>query len=161
MKRPRRPKGTSQVKIDTSKDFYSVLQVSPAAGRAAIRQAYRRLSKLHHPGLSSSLSATRRKQEINEAYVVLSNPSLRSRYDLLRAAFYGPLAPGYEDSSGTSRPPRQAPVYRAPEPVPPAAERPPRGLRSLLRNLAGRVSPKLAGILMALIVVAVLSTQPG
>jgi len=149
------------VKIDTSKDFYSILQVSPDAGRAAIRQAYRRLSKLYHPGLSSTLSAARRKQEIHEAYVVLSNPALRSRYDLLRAAFYGPLAPVHEDSSGTSGPGRQAAAHRAPEPAPPAAERPARGLRSLLRDLAGRVSGGLAGIFMALIVVAVLSSQSG
>ena len=149
------------MKIDVSKDFYAVLQVSPDAGRAAIRQAYRRLSKARHSQFSSSPSATRRRQEINEAYAVLSNPASRSRYDLLRAAFYGPLAPITEDFSATSRPPWQAPAYRAPEPAPPAAERPPRGLRSLVRNLAGRVSPKLAAILMALIVVAVLSTQPG
>ncbi len=118
------------MKIDISKDLYAILQVSPDSERAAIKAAYRRLSKLHHSNLSSSHSAVRRWQEIDNAYAVLSNPALRSRYDLLRGAFYGPLARVSEDSAAGR--PQPSVDTASPEP---AAAPPVRGLRSLLRRL--------------------------
>ena len=62
-------------------DHYAVLGVGPTVGVAEIRRAYRRLALRHHPDRAGD-SATAMFQRIAEAYRVLSNPALRSSYDL-------------------------------------------------------------------------------
>ena len=78
----------SRAKIDASKDFYRIPGVGPYDGQDAIKAAYRRLLKLHHPDLSRSFDATRRMQEVNEAYEVLSDAERRRAYVLLREAYF-------------------------------------------------------------------------
>ena len=68
------------------KDYYRILQVQPTAGPRTIRAAYRRLSKVYHPDAGSDLRSTRKMQEINEAYQVLSSLVRRLRYDYARSA---------------------------------------------------------------------------
>src|SRR5262245_43790227 len=63
------------------KDYYSVLGVARGADDKAIKTAYRRLARKHHPDVNKG-SADRFK-EINEAYAVLSDPEKRKRYDTL------------------------------------------------------------------------------
>src|SRR5215471_12044647 len=63
------------------KDYYSVLGVARGADDKAIKSAYRRLARKHHPDVNKG-SADRFK-EINEAYAVLSDPEKRKRYDTL------------------------------------------------------------------------------
>ena len=64
-----------------ARDFYEVLGVSRTASPDEVQKAYRTLARRHHPDINSDPSAEDRFKEINEAYHVLSDPDLRSRYD--------------------------------------------------------------------------------
>lgn len=66
-----------------SDDHYRVLQVTRDAEPEVIERAYRALSRKYHPDVQNAEggTATRRMQEINEAYRVLRDPSLRHAYD--------------------------------------------------------------------------------
>ncbi|MBN2306296.1 MAG: molecular chaperone DnaJ [Anaerolineae bacterium] len=63
------------------RDYYEVLEVSRSASPDDLKQAFRRLAKIHHPDVSSAPDAEARFKEINEAYQVLSNPDQRAAYD--------------------------------------------------------------------------------
>jgi len=63
------------------KDYYQILHVHPSAKPEVIRAAYKRLSRKYHPDINKSPDATRRMQEINEAYEILNNPQKRAEYD--------------------------------------------------------------------------------
>ncbi len=66
------------------KDYYKILGVEKHADARAIKQAYRRLARKHHPDMNpGSKTASERFKEINEAYEVLSDPEKRRRYDTL------------------------------------------------------------------------------
>ncbi len=65
-------------------DFYEALQVSPKAEQEVIEAAYKRLALKYHPDLNATPEATRRMQELNAAYAILSNPERRVEYDLER-----------------------------------------------------------------------------
>ncbi|EHA20134.1 DnaJ homolog subfamily C member 3 [Aspergillus awamori] len=73
-------------KRSKQKDYYKVLGVSRDADERTIKRAYRQLTKQHHPDKAISQGVTKEEAEkkmasINEAYEVLSDPELRSRYD--------------------------------------------------------------------------------
>ena len=63
--------------------YYDYLGISPWASDKEIRRAYRDLSKRYHPDTSSLAPelAQQRFQKLNEAYIVLSNPTQRVLYD--------------------------------------------------------------------------------
>ncbi|MGH7396000.1 MAG: DnaJ C-terminal domain-containing protein [Candidatus Rokuibacteriota bacterium] len=63
------------------KDYYKTLGVDRNADDKAIKTAYRRLARKHHPDVNRG-NADRFK-EISEAYAVLSDPEKRKRYDTL------------------------------------------------------------------------------
>ena len=63
------------------RDYYKILGVDRTADDKAIKTAYRRLARKHHPDVSKGSSE--RFKEINEAYTVLSDPEKRKRYDSL------------------------------------------------------------------------------
>jgi len=66
-----------------TKDYYSILGVSPTAGAGAIKQAYRRLALIHHPDRNQDdPQHIARFQECTEAYQVLMDPERRRLYDL-------------------------------------------------------------------------------
>jgi DnaJ-class molecular chaperone len=66
------------------KDYYKILGVEKSADAKAIKQAYRRLARKHHPDMNpGNKAAGERFKEINEAYEVLSDPEKRQRYDTL------------------------------------------------------------------------------
>ena len=66
------------------RDYYAVLGVGKQADPQAIKQAYRRLARKHHPDLNpADREAAERFKEIGEAYEVLSDPDRRRRYDQL------------------------------------------------------------------------------
>lgn len=74
-------------------DYYKVLEISPQATSAQIREAYKRQALKHHPDrvpAESPERATRTKrfQQINDAYYTLSDASRRRDYDSARA-FHG------------------------------------------------------------------------
>jgi len=64
-------------------DHYRVLQVTRDADPEVIERAYKALARKHHPDLAEAnrAQATRRMQEVNEAYRVLSDPARRRAYD--------------------------------------------------------------------------------
>lgn len=83
---PLMQKAQIALKRSKTKDYYKVLGVSHDADERQIKQAYRKLSKIHHPDKAAKQGLTKEAAEkkmasINEAYEVLSNPELRERFD--------------------------------------------------------------------------------
>lgn len=76
--------------MDPRKDYYAVLGVDPTSSVGQLRAAWRTLVEHHHPdrwtqhGAERTREATRRTQEINEAWQVLSDGDGRLQYDRLR-----------------------------------------------------------------------------
>ena len=72
------------------KDFYAVLGVPVDASQDAIKKAYRKLARKHHPDANSGATASEtRFKEVGEAYGVLSDPEQRQQYDAVRAMSRG------------------------------------------------------------------------
>ena len=72
------------------KDFYAVLGVPTDATPEAIKKAYRKLARQHHPDANSGDTASERRfKEVGEAYGVLSDPEQRQQYDAVRAMSRG------------------------------------------------------------------------
>lgn len=81
------------------KDYYRILGVDRSADDKAIKSAYRKLARKHHPDVAKGKDDGQRFREITEAYEVLSDPEKRRRYDTLgpdwqRQAQPGPGGPG-------------------------------------------------------------------
>ena len=67
------------------KDFYATLGVPSDADDAAIKKAYRKLARQHHPDKNAgNPAAERRFKDITEAHSVLSDPKQRQEYDAVR-----------------------------------------------------------------------------
>ncbi len=82
-------------------DPYEILGVQRTDSDAAIRAAYRKLAKRHHPDVNPGKpEAAERFKEINAAYDILSDAEKRARYDR-----------GEIDAAGNEVPP-QRPFYR-------------------------------------------------
>ena len=63
-------------------DYYKILGVNKDASQEAIKKAYKKLARKHHPDLNpNDPDAQRRFQEINEANEALSDPEKRKKYD--------------------------------------------------------------------------------
>ncbi|MDQ2905706.1 MAG: DnaJ domain-containing protein [Chloroflexota bacterium] len=70
------------------KDYYKILGVEKNADQKAIRQAYRKLARQHHPDVNPGDKAAEDKfKEINEANEVLSDPEKRKKYDELSSYY--------------------------------------------------------------------------
>lgn len=63
--------------------FYKLLEVEVDAQPNDIRVAHRRLSRIWHPDINPSATATETMAKINEAFRVLSDPVARYDYDRL------------------------------------------------------------------------------
>jgi molecular chaperone DnaJ len=64
------------------RDYYDVLGVSKSADKAALKQAYRRLTMKYHPDRNPNDKKTEEKfKEVREAYDVLSDDKKRAMYD--------------------------------------------------------------------------------
>jgi len=84
-----------------AKDPYETLGVQKTDSGAAIRSAYRKLAKHHHPDVNPGKpEAADRFKEISAAYAILSDKDKRARYDR-----------GEIDAAGNEMPPQQ-PFYR-------------------------------------------------
>jgi len=63
-------------------DYYKLLEIPKSASAAAIKTAYRKLARKHHPDLNPGNKESEKKfKEINEANEVLSDPEKRKKYD--------------------------------------------------------------------------------
>jgi len=68
------------------KDYYEVLGVHRNASGDAIKKAFRKLARQHHPDVAKDKKAAEEKfKELNEANEVLSDPEKRRKYDELGA----------------------------------------------------------------------------
>jgi curved DNA-binding protein len=75
------------------KDYYETLGVDRSASPEDIKQAFRKLARIHHPDVAKNKAAGEEKfKEINEAYEVLGDPEKRRRYDELGANWQDPGA---------------------------------------------------------------------
>jgi len=69
------------------KDYYKLLGVKPDAEQDAIRKAYRRMAKKHHPDRHGGSKAAEEKfKPIADAWSVLGDSEKRKEYDALRSA---------------------------------------------------------------------------
>src|SRR5690242_14010470 len=67
------------------KDFYAILGVPQDADEAAIKKAYRKLARKHHPDQNQGdTAAEQRFKDVGEAHSVLSDPEKRREYDAIR-----------------------------------------------------------------------------
>ena len=67
------------------KDFYAILGVPQDADEAAIKKAYRKLARKHHPDQNpGDAAAEQRFKDVGEAHSVLSDPEKRREYDAIR-----------------------------------------------------------------------------
>jgi DnaJ-class molecular chaperone len=62
-------------------NYYQILGVTPQAGLAEIKAAFRKLSLKYHPDRNSSEEAKEKFIRIEKAYRVLSSPEKRMEYD--------------------------------------------------------------------------------
>ena len=73
------------------KDYYDVLGVPRNASGEAIKKAFRKLARQHHPDVArDKKSAEEKFKELNEANEVLSDPEKRRKYDELGADWNQP-----------------------------------------------------------------------
>jgi hypothetical protein len=63
------------------KDYYLILGVERTATSRDIKRTYRRLAIVFHPDKNPTAEAEDRFKEINEAYMVLSDPEAKASYD--------------------------------------------------------------------------------
>ena len=72
------------------KDFYAILGVPQDADQAAIKKAYRKLARKHHPDQNAGDAASEKRfKDIGEANAVLSDPKQREEYDAIRQMAHG------------------------------------------------------------------------
>jgi len=84
-------------------DYYNILNVPRSASQAEIQKAYFELAKKYHPDKNpDDKSATKKFQEIQQAYDVLSNPEKREMYDRYGSSFetFGAGGPQYTHTWG-------------------------------------------------------------
>ncbi len=69
-------------------DYYKVLGIDKSADAKAIKKAYRKLARKHHPDVNpGDPSAEQQFKEIGEAYAVLSDADKRAKYDKYSATY--------------------------------------------------------------------------
>ena len=66
---------------------YEVLQVRANADAEVIEAAFKRLAAKYHPDRNPAADATRRMQQLNDAFRILKDPRLRAAYDQQRRRY--------------------------------------------------------------------------
>lgn len=84
---------------------YEILGVAPDASTEALRQAYRRAAREHHPDAGGTATATSNPMAaLNEAWRVLGDADRRARYDAELARSRAPGSADIGGGSGFARP---------------------------------------------------------
>ena len=68
------------------KSYYEILNVAPDATKIEIKKQYKKLVKMYHPDVNSSIEAEQTFKEINKAAQILLDDVKRKSYDSLRCA---------------------------------------------------------------------------
>jgi DnaJ-class molecular chaperone len=97
----------------SAKDHYAILGIAGNADPEVVRAAYRALAKKYHPDTANHTNLVGRFQEINEAYLVLSDAERRAQYD--HATFEKPSEKPPEKPS--KKPPEKAPQRKQRRPI--------------------------------------------
>ena len=69
------------------KSYYDILNVSPNATKTEIKNQYKKLVKMFHPDVNSSIEAESTFKEINKAAEILLDDLKRKNYDSLRCTY--------------------------------------------------------------------------
>jgi formylglycine-generating enzyme required for sulfatase activity len=69
------------IRMSSSRNPYEILQVARSAEAEVIEAAYRRLARKYHPDVTQNPDASRRMQDINWAYEILSDLTRRASFD--------------------------------------------------------------------------------
>lgn len=95
------------------RDHYAALGMDPEADADAIRTAYRRLMREHHPDRRpGDPASTEVALRLNAAWAVLRDPGARAAYDRLREPRPSSATSPPRPPSGATRvPPRLRPAY--------------------------------------------------
>jgi curved DNA-binding protein len=94
------------------KDYYDVLGVHRNASGEAIKKAFRKLARQHHPDVAKDKKAAEEKfKELNEANEVLSDPEKRRKYDELGANWNHPERQSSPPRGGFSGGPEDGSEY--------------------------------------------------
>lgn len=67
--------------MDPRKDYYAVLGINANASEADIKSAFRKKALVHHPDKGGDAE---KFKEVNEAFSVLNDRSLKAKYDYAR-----------------------------------------------------------------------------
>lgn len=85
-----------------AKNYYKILSVGEKASQAEIKKAFRDLAKKYHPDTNKGKEEL--FKEVNEAYQVLSDPTVKQEYDQVRQANASPRSYNSTASSSSSTP---------------------------------------------------------
>jgi curved DNA-binding protein CbpA len=87
-------------------DPYKVLQVVPTAEQEVLRAAFRALALKYHPDHEASSRASRRMQELNEAYALVRDAAARAEFDRAQVR----SAPNFMTAVANSKPESSPPA---------------------------------------------------
>jgi DnaJ-class molecular chaperone len=64
------------------KNYYLILDVNKEVSSEEIKRAYKNQARRWHPDLNPGIDTTQNMQDVNEAYLILSDTETRNRYDI-------------------------------------------------------------------------------
>lgn len=70
------------------KDYYKILEIDSSATKAEIKKAFKKHALKWHPDRNPDIDTTQQMQEINEAYLILSDDEAKIRYDAEYSKLY-------------------------------------------------------------------------
>ena len=76
--------------LNSHKNYYAILGVTPDSTQAEVKSAYRKLARKYHPDVNNSPDSLEIFKDISEAYELLSNPQTRKQYNMINGFYRKP-----------------------------------------------------------------------